>query len=177
MEFLQARRGCKNPSPRRGRTTGPRIKMDGVRRMKQGGERRSVARGVEGVGGGGTRWRRGWAVACVIHTSLRHCYWLISLTISCDHRYIKHETGGLNACTPYHPCCHLTPLPCYVEMSIAFLICLLLPLWPLLYAFDEGLPKMCPFLPLLFLFWQTECGYSIKLYVCIVTLALLLLFS
>lgn len=72
-----------------------------------------------------------------------------------------HKTweGGLNACTPYHPCCHSTPLPCYVEMSIAFLICLLLPLWPLLYAFDEGLPKMCPFLPLLFLFWQTECGY------------------
>ncbi|KAI3364513.1 hypothetical protein L3Q82_011300 [Scortum barcoo] len=30
MEFLQARRGCKNPSPRRGRTTGPRIKMDGL---------------------------------------------------------------------------------------------------------------------------------------------------
>lgn len=156
MEFLQARWGCKNPSPRRGRTTGPRIKMDGVRRMKEGVEWRSVARGVEGG-----RWWRGWAVACVIHTSRRHCYWLISLTISCDHRYIKHEGwgGGANACTPYHPCCHLTSLPCYAEMSIAFLICLLLPLWPLLYAFDEGLPEMCPFIPLLCLFWQTNSGY------------------
>ena len=53
MEFLQARWGCKNPSPRRGRTTGPPIKMDGVRRMEEGGEWRSVARGVEGGGRAG----------------------------------------------------------------------------------------------------------------------------
>lgn len=72
-----------------------------------------------------------------------------------------HKTweGGRNACTPYHPRCHSTPLPCYREMSIAFLICLLLPSWPLLYAFDEGLPKMCPFVPLWFVLQQqTECG-------------------
>ncbi len=161
MEFLQARRGCKNPSPRRGRTTGPRIKMDGVRRMKEGGEWRSVARGVEGGRGGGGRHK----VAAGVGSGMCHPHIpaaLLLINFSHDQLWSQiHKTweGGLNACTPYHPCCHSTPLPCYVEMSIAFLICLLLPLWPLLYAFDEGLPKMCPFLPLLFLFWQQECGY------------------
>lgn len=56
MEFLQARWGCKNPSPRRRRTTDPRIKMDGMRRMKEGEEWRSVAKrsvGAAQSGGGG----------------------------------------------------------------------------------------------------------------------------
>lgn len=89
-----------------------------------------------------------------------------------------HKTwaGGPNACTPYHPRCHSTPFPCNVEMSIAFLICLLLPLWPLLYAFDEGLPKNVSFFYPCFSCFGRQRG-GIKLYVCIVTLTLSLLFS
>lgn len=149
MEFLQARRGCKNPSPRRGRTTGPRIKMDGVRKMKEGGEWRSAVRGCRG------RWgpaRRRWGAGSgMCHPHILAA--LLLINFAHDRLWSQiHKTweGGLNACTPYHPRCHSTPLPCYREMSIAFLICLLLPLWPLLYAFDEGLPKMCPFFTLAF---------------------------
>lgn len=172
MEFLQARRGCKNPSPRRGRTTGPWIKMDGVRRTKEGVE-------WEGV------WQEGWGgareVAEGVGTGMCHPHILAALLLmnfSHDQFWSQiHKTweGGLNACTPYHPCCHLTSLLCYGEMSIAFLICLLLPLWPLLYAFDEGLPKKVSFFTLDFaVLADSVC---IKLHICTDILVFMVLFS
>ena len=70
------------------------------RRVENGGVWQGVSKEEGGQAMGG--WHKvvgvGWAVACVIHTSWRHRYWLISLTISCDHRYIKHEGGGAAAC-------------------------------------------------------------------------------
>lgn len=58
MEFLQARRGCKNPSPRRGRTTSPPNQNGWGEENEDGvGEETGVERGAQeaavwGLGGG-----------------------------------------------------------------------------------------------------------------------------
>lgn len=147
------------------------------RRVENGGVRQEGCWGGWGPPRRWRWWRRGWGVGSgMCHPHILAA--LLLINFSHDRLWSQiHKTweGGLNACTPYHPCCHSTPLPCYREMSIAFLICLLLPLWPLLYAFDEGLPKMCPFFTLAFsCFGRQSAG--IKLYICVVTSAVVQIF-
>lgn len=56
MEFLQARRGCKNPSPRRGRTTGP-PNQNGWGEENEGGWRTGGGGALKEEEGVGTRWK------------------------------------------------------------------------------------------------------------------------
>lgn len=105
MEFLQARWGCKNPSPRCRRTTGPRIKMVGVRRSKEGGEWRSASRRRAGAAGGGDV--EGGSSMCHPHILAA----LLLINFSHDHsrsQYIKHEGLGGWVSVHLHPSCHLT---------------------------------------------------------------------
>lgn len=145
-----------------GEQQAPGIKMEWVRRMNEVGE--------EEDGGGGGRHK-------VVGSGMCHPHILAALLLinfSQDQlwsQYIKHERES-GVWMPVHLIILAAiwhHFPCYVEMSIASLICLLLPLWPLFYVFDEGLPMIRPFLPLLLLLWQTEWG---QLYICAVTTAL-----
>ena len=101
----------------------------------------------------------GWAVACVIHTSRRHRYWLISLTISCDHRYIKHERGDWMPVHLIIPAAFSTPhsllwgnVNSSSNLFTSPLVATALCFW------WRAAKKSVPFPPLLFLSWQ-ECGY------------------
>lgn len=146
MEFLQARWGCKNPSPRCRRTTGRRIKMVGVRRRKDAGEWRSASRRRVGTEWGGDA---GGGSMCHPHILAA----LLLINFSHDHlqsQYIKHEgPGGVGYLYTFIRAAIWHYFTCYVEMPIALLICLPSPSWPLLYVFDEGLPIMCPFVTLI----------------------------
>lgn len=99
----------KNPSPRCRRTTGPWIKMEGVRRRKRG------LKDGGGWQGGGSGMRevvmlRGGSSMCHPHILAA----LLLIHFSRDHwrsQYIKHEgLGGGGVSAHLHPCCHLTQL-------------------------------------------------------------------
>lgn len=132
-----------------GEQQAPWIKMDGGEETEDGWRMEE-----SGKQGG---WGHHKVVVLVLSggSSMCHSHILAALlSINFSHnrlrsRYIKDEGGGEGGhlyafilATIWH---HFTS---YVEMSIAFVICLLPPSWPLLYVFDEGLPIFCPFLTL-----------------------------
>lgn len=123
-----------------------RVKNGGVWQRGAWGQRKVVA--VVGVGSG----------MCHPHILAA----LLLINFSHDQlwsQYIKHEEGGGDACTSYHPCCHLTPLSLLRGNVNSFSNLFTSPLVATALCFWWRAAKNVSFSTLAFPF-LAECGYE-----------------